>query len=172
MSRLTVSKILSEEDRDLPIFTEFEKIVERIRDRAFRLSGARGYVGEHALDDWLTAERQICWPPSRMTEIHDAYEISVALAGFDKDEIDVTATDREIIIKAAHETAEIDEDEMTVTHFSEFCGNHVFRRFELPADIRVEEVTASFDNGLLTIDAPKAVETEEHPVPVEISTAA
>ncbi len=171
MSRLTVSKILSEEDRDLPIFAEFEKILELIRERAFRLSSARGYVGEHALDDWLTAEGQICWPASRMTEIHDAYEISVALAGFDKSEIEVAATSREIIIKAAHKTLE-DEDEMTVTHFSEFCGNEVFRRFALPADIRVEEVTASFDNGLLTIDAPKAVETEEHPIPVEISTAA
>ncbi len=172
MPRLKVSKIQSEEDRDLPIFAEFENIVEQIRDRAFRLASARGYVGEHALDDWLTAERQVCWPASRLTEIHDAYEINVALAGFDKDEIDVTVTNREIIIKAAHETTEIEEEEMTITHFSEFCGNEVFRRFALPADIRVDEVTASFDNGLLTIDAPKAVETEEHPVPVDISSAA
>lgn len=172
MSRLTVSKILPEEDRDLPIFAEFENIIDQIRDRAFKLASARGCAGEHALDDWLEAERQICWPASRMTEIHDAYEINVALAGFNKDEIDVTATKREIIIKAAHKTGQIDEDEMTVTHFSEFCANEVLRRFELPADIRVEEVTASLDNGMLTIDAPKAVETEEHPIPVEISTAA
>jgi HSP20 family molecular chaperone IbpA len=38
---------------------------------------------------------------------------------------------------------------------SEFRSNDVMRRFELPADVDVDRISASLDNGLLEITAPK-----------------
>jgi HSP20 family protein len=172
MSKLNVKKVTSAEDRKLPIFAEFDEIADQIRARAFRLFKSRGFDDGQALDDWLIAERQICWPAAELLEDDDEFEIHVALAGFDDDEIEVTAAPREIIVKAAHEPDDRKEADVSVMHFSDFCSNKVFRRIGLPSGIDVKKVEARFKNGLLSIGAPKTVESKEKPKHIEISSAA
>jgi HSP20 family protein len=171
MSKLNVTKVPSADDRSLSVFAEFDEIADRIRDRAFQIFTNRKSEDGNALDDWLAAEHQLCWPAAEMVEEDDEYEIKVALAGFEADDISVTAAPREIIIKAAHEEDE-EDDEDEIVLFSEFKNNLVMRRFELPSDIDAEDVEAKFKNGLLKIEAPKRVKTEVRPREIEISAAA
>ena len=100
----------------------------------------------------------------------DLAPLADALAGYDPDEVSVTATPTEIIVKADHESEEDDEDE--ITRFSEFHSNRVYRRFELPAKIRTDKVEAKFKNGLLKIEAEKLAETQTEPKRIDIQTAA
>ncbi len=153
MSKLKVKKVRSIEDRSLPVFGELDELYDRIRERAYERFRVRG-IGGRALDDWLEAEREICWPATELVEEDDEFEVKVALAGFKPDDIELTATPRELIVKASHDYDGVDEDE--IVHFSEFRRSTVYRRIPLPSDVHVKKVKAGFKRGLLEIDAPKA----------------
>jgi HSP20 family molecular chaperone IbpA len=60
------------------------------------------------------------------------------------------------MIKAAHKHQKSGGDGEAELKWSEFRSSDVMRRFELPADVDVERISASLDNGLLEITAPKA----------------
>lgn len=157
MSELPVLKAAAAKDRKLPIFAEFDDLAERIRVRAYNLFRGRGFEPGRELDDWLTAEHEICWPAAELTEEDDEFEVKVALAGFEPQDISVTATPRELMIKASHadkrkKTEDTDDAKL---RWSEFRSNDVYRRIELPADINVEAVKADFKHGMLEIEAPK-----------------
>ena len=157
MSRLNIQKVSTPEDRKLPIFDEIDEIADRIRVRAFNLFANRGFSEGHDLDDWLTAQREICWPAAELIEEDDEFEVKVALAGFDAKDITVTATPRELIVKASKkdERREDEEREGAVVRWSEFQSNDVYRQIDLPADVDVDKITAEFEHGMLEIEAPK-----------------
>lgn len=162
MSKLEIKKVAEENDRSLPIFAEFDKLADRIRMEAYNLFARRGSDEGHALDDWLAAEREVCWPAAKLAERDGEFVLDVALAGFEPDEIAVTATPREIMVKAAHEHSEKSaEEEASKVRWSEFRSNEVFRRLALPASVNVDKISASFENGLLKIVAPKAGSAEQ-----------
>ena len=154
MGKLNVKTVSSDEGRTLPIFAEFEEISAKIRDRAYQLFSDRGFQGGRDFDDWLEAERLICWPTSELVEHDKDFTIDVALAGFEPEEISVTATPSEIIVKAEHE--EKKTDEKAVTHFSEFRSSKALRRFTLPEKVSADRISAKLQNGILEIQAPKA----------------
>lgn len=160
MSEIKVAKVASAKDRSHPVFAEFDKIADRIRLKAWKLFSRRGAGEGHALDDWLQAEREFCWPAAELTEHDDKYTLRVALAGFKRKEIEVTATAREVMIKAAHERESSGEEDSGLK-WSEFHGNDVFRRVEFPAPVNLDEVTARYRNGMLEIRAPRHLRPEE-----------
>jgi HSP20 family protein len=155
MSQLKVQKVKEADDRTLPVFAELERLADRIRMEAYNLFARRGANEGHALDDWLAAEREVCWPSAELIEKDGEYDVNVALAGFEPAEIDVTATPREIVVKARHER-ETSSDEDATPKWSELRSDEAFRRIELPGGVNVDKVAASFENGLLKIVAPKA----------------
>jgi len=158
MSKLNVEKVPSVEDRHLPIFDEFNEIADKIRVRAFNLFADRGFDVGNDVADWLQAEREICWPSAELVEDEDEYEVKVALAGFDRDDITVTATPREVIVKASHsdEQKKSGKEDGHKIHWSEFRSNDVYRRIPLPSDVDVSKIEAEFEHGMLEIEAPKA----------------
>jgi HSP20 family protein len=154
MPQIEVKKVPAAGDRSLPIFEELDRLTERIRLEAYKLFAHRGASDGHALDDWLAAEREVCWPSAELSEREGEYALKVALAGFAPADVTVTATPREIIVKAAHEHRASGDGE--TLRWSEFRSNDVFRRVALPSDVDVEKTSASFKDGLLEIVAPKA----------------
>jgi HSP20 family protein len=171
MPQLDVQKVRKPNDRTLPIFAEFDQLAERIRMQAYNLFAHRGAGEGHALDDWLTAEREVCWPAAELAEREGDFVLNVALAGFETGDIAVTATPREIIVKAGHEHEQKSADKAEPKlRWTEFRSNNVFRRVELPAPVEVEKIAASFENGLLKIVAPKLQPAESKQI--EISTKA
>jgi HSP20 family molecular chaperone IbpA len=158
MTAVTVQKAAKEADRTLPIFKDIERLTQRIRERAFAVFAARGVHQDWALNDWLTAERELCWPASELVEREKDYTLTVALAGFKPKDITVTATARELIVHGAVEETRTRKTKATQKQvcWSEFRSNDVYRRVELPIDILVDKVSARYEHGLLEITAPKA----------------
>jgi HSP20 family protein len=169
MSQLNVQTVRTMNDRTLPIFAELEQLAERIRMQAYNLFAHRGARDGRALDDWLAAEREVCWPAAELAERESEFVLDVALAGFDAGDITVTATPREIIVKAAHKHEQASKDAPKL-RWTEFRSSNVFRRVELPEPVQVEKISANFENGLLKILAPKVQQTESKQI--EISTKA
>ena len=180
MSKPNLERVASRDDRTLPIFAEFDGITDRIRQRAYELFRAHGLYDGGDLDDWLAAEREVCWPSAELRESEDEFRCSIALAGFEADDLTVTATPTEIIVKAEQHRAAVeaekdegDTPETETVHWSDFHYENVYRRIGLPAEIDVDRVSAEFKHGMLTITAPKLAESEAlEPREIAVSTAA
>ena len=171
MSDVEIQKVPSNEDRTLPIFAEFDELMDRIRQRAYGLFRNRGSHAGRDLDDWLAAEREICWPAAELEEDDDEFELKVALAGFEPGDIAVTASPHELIIKAVHKSEQKGEEKEKV-RWSEFRDNSVYRRVELPVAIDVDKVEAKYKHGMLSVDAPKARQKKTVAKKIDVSTAA
>jgi HSP20 family protein len=169
MTELKVQKVPTTEDRSLPIFAEFERLADRVRLEAYNLFARRGSEGR-ALDDWLEAERNLCWPAAKLTERDGTFVLEVALAGFEPREIALTATPSEIMIKANHERTKKSDDKQGVKlRWSEFRSDEVYRRVELPSSVDVGKITASLDNGLLVVVAPLTSSPKSTATKIEIA---
>ena len=157
MSKPNIEKVKSAEDRTLPIFAEFEELMNRIRERAYKRFCDRGFSVGNDLDDWLLAEREICWPAAELDEDDDEFELKVAMAGFEPDEITVTATPRELIVKGIHEAKQkkTREDDIGRVLWSDFRREDIYRRVELPSEVDVSRISAELKRGMLEIEAPK-----------------
>ena len=169
-SSVEVNKVAETTDRTLPIFAEFDQVAEQIRMNAYNLFEHRGAGEGHALEDWLEAERAFCGPAAELTEAEGSYSLKVALAGFEPGEIELTATPREIMIKAVHEHEGKGTEGDARLQWTEFRRSDVYRRVELPAAIDVGRISASLKNGMLSVTAKKArAATQEAPRKIELS---
>lgn len=173
MTDVKIQKVPTTDEKTLPLFAGFEEVVSRIRRRAYELCAARGFGDGAALDDWLAAEREICWPAVEMRDKEDHYLLEIALTGFEPDDLEVTATPAELIVKAAHESKrEPAAARQGEIEWSESERTEVWRRVEFPARVVVEKVTAKFRDGLLKVVAPKADVSAQKPRKVDIPVAA
>jgi HSP20 family protein len=99
------------------------------------------------------------WPAAELAEKDGAYEMQIALPGFEGKDVEVTATPTEVIVHA--ETKEEKKTQKGTVLWTEFGSNDVYRRFDVPNTIAVDKVTASLENGILRIKAPQTVKPEE-----------
>lgn len=155
MPDVSVRKLLDPDDRSLPVFAEIDRVRESVGRRARELFALRGGGEGRALDDWLQAEREICWPAAaQLLESGKQFAVSVALPGFGPQDIELTATPSELIVHG-HARHEREEQEGDVC-WSEFRSDEVYRRIELPSAIDAGRVTATLEHGMLKVVAPKA----------------
>jgi HSP20 family molecular chaperone IbpA len=158
MSHVHVHRVESPNERTLPAFEEADRVLERVQQRAFELCAARGFSPGRALDDWLSAERELCRPAAEVLEGDNGYVVSVALPGFEAGEVELTVTPRDLIIRAksSRERTHPNVGTGSKAASSTFQTNSVFRCINLPAAIRVKDVKATVEHGLLTIVTPKS----------------
>lgn len=155
MSNLEVKKVDGEDKKQLSFLEEMEKHFDDVKRRAFELFEKRGAIPGHDLDDWLQAEREILgWSAAELTDKDGNYEIDLTLPGFDPKDIEISVTPDELIIHANVEQKK--ESKQGDVEMSEFGSNDVYRRFRMPKPIRVDEVAATIDKGILHVKAPHA----------------
>jgi HSP20 family molecular chaperone IbpA len=160
MSQVAITKANDAEKQTLPVFEEIAKRLAAIERRAFDLFEKRGGELGHDLEDWLKAEHELLgWPSAELTEKDGVYQMEIALPGFAAKDVEITATPGEVIVHAA--TKEEKKTEKENVLWTEFGSNDVYRRFEVPTPINVEQVAANLDNGLLRITAPEAQEPKQ-----------
>lgn len=102
--------------------------------------------------------------------------IKAELPGVDPKDLDVTITDRELVIKGERK-AEKDEKEKDYT-YREITYGAFERRFLIPEGVKTEDLKASFANGVLEVavpvpELPKAKKIEvkiEEPKKLETGT--
>jgi len=106
------------------------------------------------------------WTPRvDLSETEDAYHIHLDLPGVQKEDVDINLQDGTLTIRGERKEEQRAEGSNSVRVERSF--GQFFRSFALPQTIQQEGIQASFDNGVLSVEVPKAEETK--PRRIEIS---
>jgi molecular chaperone IbpA len=129
----------------------------------------RSSVGFDRLFDLLENSSQLhaidSWPPYDIVKTgEDSYRITVAVAGFGENEIEITQAPNLLLVKG--QKAEREEGE--VLHRG-IAGRAFERRFELADFVRVK--AASLKDGLLGIELVREVPEAMKPRRIAVQTA-
>ncbi|VAW22819.1 16 kDa heat shock protein A [hydrothermal vent metagenome] len=119
-----------------------------------------------ALDGLNVQESKSSYPPYNIERTgEDTYRISVAVAGFSKDDIAIEAKENNLTIKGG-KSAEVDEQEGDFLHRG-IASRAFDLRFQL-ADY-VEIVGADLENGLLHVSLKRELPESKKPRQIKIN---
>jgi molecular chaperone IbpA len=129
------------------------------------LRSSVGFENLSRLVDAATRGEGTAYPPYNIEKLGDeSYRISMAVAGFAEDELDVTVHENVLIITGR--AAEREED-ATREFLHRGIGTRAFeRRFELADTIKV--TGAGYANGLLNIELTREIPEEKRPRKIAI----
>ncbi len=156
MSSVAVQKI-NAADQSRALLPETIQLLDSVRTRAFELFERRGKTSGNEIGDWLQAEKEVFRVPDmELAESDGAFQLELALPGFDAKDIRVAALPDALIVEgqAAHQH----RNTHGTIHLCEFGERRVFRQIPLPKRVDVDHVSASLENGLLRVRAAKAEE--------------
>ena len=120
-----------------------------------------------ALENSSRADAQDGFPPFDIVRTgDDHYRITLAVAGFTREEIDITAQQNQLII--AGQKAEKNEDEGEFIHRG-IALRSFERRFQLADFVEVKD--ASYTDGLLNISLERVIPDAMRPRKIEIDGA-
>ncbi|HMO26595.1 MAG TPA: Hsp20/alpha crystallin family protein [Tepidisphaeraceae bacterium] len=99
-------------------------------------------------------------PAVNLYETADAYLVCVDLAGVERDKIDLTVDHRQLRLRGRRATplpeGTSEERQRVRVHLMEIDHGSFCRDVELPEDVRSEQINASYRDGMLWIELPKA----------------
>ena len=108
-------------------------------------------------------ESNTSYPPYNILKSDNNYTISLAIAGFSKDEIDLSIQENELVVKGM---AKDQDDKIEFLHRG-IAGRNFERKFRLADTIKVSD--ASYENGLLNIYLEREIPEHQKPRKIEIS---
>jgi molecular chaperone IbpA len=128
------------------------------------LRSSIGFENLNRLVDYATRldSAEVSYPPYNIEKVsEDAYRIQMAVAGFSKEELDITVQENSLVI-----TGRAKEEAGERTYLHRGIAKRAFeRRFQLADTIKV--TSASVQDGLLNIDLVR--EVPEHKKPRKVS---
>lgn len=129
----------------------------------FRSSVGFDRVG-HLLDSAFNSEAPT-YPPYNIEKLaDDEYRVTMAVAGFGSDDIDITQANNSLIVKGEQSKTESEE-----TFLHRGIATRAFeRRFDLAEHVNVSK--ADLVNGLLVIDLKREVPEALKPRKIEIAS--
>lgn len=119
-----------------------------------------------ALESGMRSDAQDGYPPFDIARTgEESYRITLAVAGFSPDDIDITAQQNQLII--AGEKSDKEEDGVQVIHRG--IATRAFeRRFQLADFVEVKDAT--YENGMLTLELERVVPEAMKPRKISIGT--
>lgn len=96
---------------------------------------------------------------SDVIKTDDGYQVTVDIPGVDKDNIDLSYDQDVLSIKAKRDSTLDQKDEQDNVIASERSYGEYVRNYRLP-DVSADKISAKAEDGVLTIDLPKAEKKE------------
>ncbi|ESR26146.1 Hsp20/alpha crystallin family protein [Lutibaculum baratangense] len=107
------------------------------------------------------------WGAMDVTETDQAYRVAVELPGCEEKDIDVSAANGMVSIKAEKKQEKADEKaHVTERHYGSYQ-----RSFRLPEGVDREKIEASYRNGVLEITLPKTEQAKQDARKIEIRSS-
>ena len=94
-------------------------------------------------------------------ELDKSYELAIDLPGFKKDEIKAELNKGYLTVSAANSVEDEEKDKEGNYIRKERYSGSCKRSFYLGEDIKENDISASYDNGILKIEIPKKEEKEK-----------
>jgi len=117
-------------------------------------------LAEGLFEDFFGADRMLgrsegyWYPAADIKENADAYKVVMELPGLSREDVQISLEDGVLIVKG-EKKSEKEEKEGDYTYYERRFGKFE-RMFRINSDIKTDKVDASFKNGVLTIELPKA----------------
>ena len=108
-------------------------------------------------------ESNTSYPPYNILKSDNNYTISLAIAGFSKDELDVSLKENELVIRGVSK----DQDDKIEFLHRGIAGRNFERKFRLADNIKVSD--ASYENGLLNVYLEREIPEHQKPRKIEIN---
>lgn len=125
----------------------------------------RSTVGFDRLFDLLDSGARTDWPPYDIEKVgEDQYRISMAVAGFSSDEIDVTQQGSDLVVTGRKSSGNSDQD-----FLHRGLANRSFKQTFSLAD-HVSVTNAGLENGLLVIELVRELPEELKPRRIPIGS--
>ncbi len=116
--------------------------------------------------DALQGTETFRWmPPVDIAESDEKYSITVELPGTAKEDVNVECHDNVLTIKGEKKSER--EEKTEQRHVVERRYGSFSRAFTLPSDATGEQVKATFREGVLTVEIPKAEERKPKVVDIK-----
>lgn len=133
------------------------------------LRSSIGFENLNRLMDFATRldNADISYPPYNIEKLsEDGYRVSLAVAGFSADELDITVQENTLIVSGK---ARDDQAERERSFLHRGIAKRAFeRRFQLADTVKV--TGASYADGLLNIDLVREVPEHKRPRKIEIAS--
>ena len=121
--------------------------------------------GENLFNDWMDfsfpdVDRKLYGKhvdrimKTDVREKEDAYEVMIDLPGFKKEEVKIELKNGNLTIHAAKTLDKEEKKEVKYIRQERYSGN-MSRSFYVGENVKVQDVQAKFENGILTLDIPK-----------------
>jgi HSP20 family protein len=108
-------------------------------------------------DDWLSRKDsapQPLRPKCEVTEDKNQYLFKLDLPGLAKDQIKIEFSDQ--VLTLSGERKQERHEESKRQHLSEFSYGSFLRSFSIPGPVHSENITATYDHGVLQVSVPKS----------------
>jgi HSP20 family protein len=105
-------------------------------------------------------------PQADLSETEEEYILQADLPGLKREEVELVCVDNTVNIKGErkHEV----EEEKSGYHRTERRYGAFQRSFEIPGGFAADKVTASFEDGVLTVHLPKREESKPKQIKVDV----
>lgn len=121
---------------------------------------------ERLLDSAMRHDDGNSYPPYNIEQVgEDSYRITMAVAGFGENDLDVTVNEGTLTVTGKH--ADAKDDDVVYVHRG-IAGRAFERRFQLADHIEVKG--GALENGLLHIELERVVPEEKKPRKIEIAS--
>lgn len=106
----------------------------------------------------VNAGRRVSQVPVNIAETDDHYELSLVAPGLKKEAFHLAVEEKVLAVKL--ELPEADERATQYTR-REFAPRNFERRFHLPEQVDAEQISATYQDGILTLTLPKRAELRQ-----------
>jgi HSP20 family protein len=104
--------------------------------------------------------------PVNVYEDADKYHLQVLAPGVDPQAVEITATNGVLTIAAKQQ---VPTEEAWRPLWHEFSSTEFRRQLRLPVDFDAGQIEATYKNGVLTLDIPKAEHTRPRTIKVNVA---
>lgn len=113
-------------------------------------------------DNWLSPKFSGTTPAINVSEDKKEFRVEVAAPGMTKDDFNIQLTsDGDIVISMEKKTENKDENKDKTYLRREFSYSKFVQRLNLPENVERQNISASMNDGVLSISIPKLKEDEK-----------
>jgi HSP20 family protein len=113
-----------------------------------------------------STSRQAVWAPrTDLVETEDSYRLHLDVPGLSKEDLNINYKDNQLTVSGERTSDRTEEGEEYVRVERSF--GQFYRAFTLPRTVNAENITASYDNGVLTISVPKTEKEKSRQIEIQ-----